>query len=373
MGIVLYHRFYRERPFPLSSSLLPAGTINRLFTLCQTPRSRVLRLNRAQSQRRHLYFWIAKLTASPQLRPLSDADLTEHAALLYRAFNTWYWNHGWGKDYFSCSPQETAIFFQTYNDLTPGHSIAAFDPHNGKMMGACFYHPREHHVSLGIMGVDPDYSGRGIGRRLVNHILDFTREQGYRACRLVSSAINMDSFSLYNRAGFVPRVSCHDMVIAVPHAGLPDAPGCDAARVRDATLADVPAMGELEMEVSAIRREVDYRYAITNPRGALHAAVYENDQHGIDGFMISVKHPALNMLGPCVARTEEVALALIQKEAARFGGTSALLVIPMEKRKMVEQLYAWRAINVETHLKSVWGHFPGFKGVSLPSFLPETG
>jgi GNAT superfamily N-acetyltransferase len=307
------------------------------------------------------------------LRPLNNSNIEEHANLLYDAFNSWYWKHGWGKDYFGCRPDEVSIFYQIYNDLTPSCSIAAFDKTNGQMMGACFYHPREHHVSLGIMSVHPDYGGRGVGRRLVNYILDFTKKHDFKSCRLVSSAINMDSFSLYTRAGFIPRAMYHDMVINMSAHGL-DAPSVQGEeRVRKAVLHDITQMGELEMEVSGIKREIDYRYAIENPRGVLHASVYENDQKNIDGFMISVKHPALNMLGPCVARNEDIAIALIRKEIERFRGTWVLFSIAMENRKMVEQMYAWKALNVETHLKNVWGQFPGFHGISMPSFLPETG
>lgn len=89
--------------------------------------------------------------------------------------------------------------------------------------------------------------------------------------------------------------------------------------------------------------------------------------------MISVKHRALNMLGPCVARTEEVAISLIKKEIERFKGTWVLFTVPMEKRRIVEKMYALDAINVETHLKEVWGEFTNFNGISMPSFLPETG
>ena len=307
------------------------------------------------------------------LRPLNGEDVAEHADLLYSSFNTWYWKHGWGKDYFGCSPQETSIFYDIYNDLTPGCSIAAFDSETERMMGSCFYHPREQHVSLGIMSVHPNYSGRGVGRQLVNYILDYTKDNDYKSCRLVSSAINMDSFSLYNRAGFIPRETYHDMVINVPNEGLDDVADKENENIREAKITDIGKMGDLEMEISGIRREIDYRYSIENPRGVLHASIYENDQNSIEGFMISVKHPALNMLGPCVARTEEVAIALIRKEIERFKGTWVLFSIPMEKRKMVEQMYSWKAINVETHLKEVWGEFPGFNGISMPSFLPETG
>jgi hypothetical protein len=239
-------------------------------------------------------------------------------------------------------------------------------------VGACFYHPRETHVSLGIMCTHKDYWGKGIGKAMVDYILKFTKENNYKSCRLVGSAINMNSFSLYNRSGFVPRVSYHDMVINVSDNTLKfHASGED--RVRNALPEDVTGMGNLEMEISGIRREIDYHYAIDNPRKVLHASVYENAQGSIDGFMISVKHPALNMLGPCVARSEEIALALIRKELKRFKGTWVLLVVPMEKGKMVEQLYKWGAVNVETHIKQVWGEFQGFKGVNMPSFLPETG
>jgi GNAT superfamily N-acetyltransferase len=307
------------------------------------------------------------------LRPLKDSDIAEHADLLYRSFNTWYCQHGWGKDYFGCSPQETSIFYDIYNDLTPGHSIAAFDKVSDQMMGSCFYHPREHHVSLGIMSVHPDYVERGVGRYLVNHILDYTKDNNYKSCRLVSSAMNMNSFSLYNRAGFIPRVTYQDMIINVPEDGIGNISVKGEDYIREAVIDDIERMGNLEIETSSIKREIDYRYAIENTRGVLHALVYENDQKGIDGFMISVKHPALNMLGPCVARTEEIAIALIKKEIERFKGTWVLFSIPVDKRKMVEQMYAWKGINVETHLKSVWGEFNEFNGISMPSFLPETG
>lgn len=305
------------------------------------------------------------------LRPLADTDVPEYAEMLFSSFNAFYRKLGWKDNYFACQAQDTRVFYDIYNDLNPGCSIAAFAGDTGPMMGACFYHPREHHVSLGIMAVNPDYFGQGVGKALVNHILGYTKEAGYRSCRLVGSAINMDSLSLYNRAGFVPQATYHDMLVAVPEMGLVDC--ATGAAVRDATLADIDAMGDLEFEVSGIRRTVDYRYAIENPRGILHAAVIEDGQNGIDGLMISIRHPALNMLGPCVARTEEATIALIQKELDRFRGSSALLVVPMNKRKLVRQLYAWGAVNVETHLKQVWGEFRDFKGVNMPSFLPETG
>ena len=313
------------------------------------------------------------MSAQPSyvLRPLTDDDVVEYSDMLFNAFNIWYWKHGLNKDFYQCEPIEVSIFYDIYSDISPGCSVAAFHKKTGRMMGACFYHPREYHVSLGIMCVHPNYSRQGVGRAMVDHILDFMRQNDYKACRLVSSALNLDSFSLYNRAGFVPRGVYQDMVMDVPENGLDvSVPG--EASVRAATFDDVSKMGELEMEISGIKRENDFRYSIENPRGVLHATVYENSQRGVDGFMISTKHAAINILGPCVARSEEIAIALIRRELERFRGITALFVIPMQKRVMVEQLYEWKAINVETHLKEVWGEFQEYKGISMPSYLPET-
>jgi ribosomal protein S18 acetylase RimI-like enzyme len=306
------------------------------------------------------------------LRPLTGDDRDAYASMLHRSFNTWYGAHGWPSDYFRCAPEQAGIFLDIYNDISPGGSIAAFDSGSGKLMGACFYHPREHHVSLGVMSVHPDYFQRGVGRALVNHIVDYADSHQYAALRLVSSAMNMDSFSLYNRSGLIPHGSYHDMVLPVPSAGLQlSYPQRD--QVRTAGPADVDAMTLLEMEVSGISRSNDYRYAIENPRGVLQALVIESSDGAIDGFMISIRHPALNMLGPCVARSEQAALALLLQATERFRGEVPLFVVPMDKRELVETLYAWGARNVETHLFQVRGKFQAFNGVSLPSFLPETG
>lgn len=307
------------------------------------------------------------------LRALYKEDREAYADMLYRSFNSWYARRGWDGDYFRCAPSEAGIFFDIYHDLTPGCSIAAFDRASGSIAGACFFHPREHHVSLGIMSVHPDFFGCGVGRLLMHEIIDFSERTETPAIRLVGSAVNMDSFSLYNRSGFIPRQFYQDMLLAIPTGGLGAAP-VGRERVRPARTDDVAAMRRLELELSGICREPDYRYAIDNPRGVLEASIIEAyDGTGIDGFVMSVKHPALNMIGPLVARCETDAAALIAQASERFRGKTVLLAAPADCRHIVEMLYAWGGRNVETHLFQVRGQFQPFAGVNLPSFLPETG
>ncbi len=306
-----------------------------------------------------------------ELRPLLEKNKSEYAELLYNSFNVWYRQHGRDEDYFKGGPQDTEIFFDIYNDLDPGCCIVAVDKNTKRLVGCCFYHPREYHVSLGVMSVHPDYFGCGIGKLLVNYIVDYT-ESNNKALRVVSSAVNIDSFSLYNKAGILPRHLYHNMIIEVSAKGLNKTVDC-IENVRPAQIADIPAMMKLEMEVSGISREKDFHYTIENRLGIFQTSVIDGKNGSIDGFMISLKHTLLNMIGPGVALTEEAAIGLILHESNRYKGEKAILLIPMDRRKIVEKMYECNAKNSETYLFQVRGEFKPFNGVNIPSFLPETG
>ncbi len=306
-----------------------------------------------------------------RIRTMTDADRSEIAELIYVSLNYWYQAHG-RPPIFTTGPSGTEVFYDVYSALEPGCGVVAENERTGRLMGSCFYHPRPRHVGLGIMNVHPNYFGAGVGRALLQHIVEFTDRNGYKALRLTQSAFNLDSYSLYTRAGFVPRCAFQDVVVPVPPNGMnATAPGAD--RVREATLADVPAMAGLETEVSGITREQDYRYAIENKLGFWHAAVYENEDGKLDGFMISSLHHPMNMLGPCVARSEAEAAALIVRELDVHRGRTPWFVVPAGCGTLVRQLYDWGARNCELHLCHVRGEFQPFRGVSMPTFLPETG
>lgn len=304
------------------------------------------------------------------LRSMTDADQSEVADLIYISINHWYQTHG-APAIFQGGPEVARVFYDVYNDLTPGRSVVAVSPTSGRIMGSCFFHPREHHLSLGIMTVHPNYFGRGVGGRLLQHIIEFADTNNFPAIRLTQSALNVDSFSLYNRAGFVPRYSYQDMFLNVPDTGMRSTvTGTD--RVRPATLDDVPQMAAVEWDVSGITRELDYRYCIENQRQMWHSYVIEAGDGTLDGFLIASDHPASNMLGPCVARNEDAAIALLHVAFNGFPGRCPVCVVPMDQQKLVRQMYDWGAKNCEMHFCQVRGEFQPFRGVNIPAFLPET-
>lgn len=303
------------------------------------------------------------------LRPMEPADWPAVAELIRVSTNEWYVAHGMSA-IFTGDPSATLLFCEVYEALDPGCCVLAAEAGTGRLMGSCFYHPRETHVSLGIMNVHPKCFGQGVAKTVLGHIIGFAEQQG-KPLRLVSSALNLDSFSLYTRAGFVPRAAFQDMLITVPESGLAAcAPGID--RVRDATLDDVAAMAALEMDVSHIRRDKDYRYFIENAAGIWHTSVSENDSGGIDGFLVSVAHPGCNMLGPGVMRAPEHAAALALAELNHHAGRSLVFLVPVDCGELVTQAYAWGARNCEIHFAQVRGHYEPFSGVVMPTFMPET-
>jgi GNAT superfamily N-acetyltransferase len=305
-----------------------------------------------------------------RLRTATSSDRYEVAELICVSLNYWHQKRA-NPPMFRSGPEPADVFWQVYDALDPGCCVVAENPVTGRLMGSCFYHPREHHVSLGIMNVHPNYFGRGVARELVKFITDFADHNGYPAVRLVQSAMNLDSFSLYTRAGFVPRLAYQDLLLRVPESGL----GVEiphAQLIRPATLDDVPAMIELEMEVSGICREKDYRYFLANESGLWQSLVHEGPGGRLEGFLFSVKHAVLPMIGPGVTRTWQQADSLVLTALDRYRGGAALFLVPVECDQMVQRMYALGARNNEIHFAQVRGQYQPFRGVTLSTFLPES-
>ena len=303
------------------------------------------------------------------LRNTAPSDRLEVADLIYLSTNHWYQVHG-RPAVFTGGPAVAAVYFDVYEALDPGCGVVAVHNETGRIIGSCFYHPRETHVSLGIMNSHPSHAGTGVARALLARIIDFA-EGRRQPLRLVFSAMNLDSFSLYTRAGFVPRGAYQDMLLAVPPKGL-RIKALLRQWVRPARISDVAAMGELEMEVAGIRREKDYRRFIQNPDGFWHVSVMEARDGGLQGFCASCSHPGCNMIGPCVARGAKQAAALVAAELDRHRGRTPVFLVPVDCPELVWAAYRWGARNCEIHFSQVRGPAQPIRGVLMPTFLPET-
>lgn len=296
------------------------------------------------------------------MRPGEESAI---AALIHRSTNAWY-QKKLGYEIFTGEPEDCRIFPETYEALDSGCCLVA--EIDGKVAGCCFYHPRDTHFGLGIMAVSPDFTSQGVARGLLDEVIE---RAGDLPVRLVSSALNLDSFSLYTRAGFVPVAVYQDMRIPADHP-LPPPPGVPGS-VRPAVIGDLFAMADIEQEVAGIRRGKDLAYFVKNADGHWKTYVHLDSSGRIDGWLTSVDHPGCRMIGPGAMRDDGATLALLHVQLSQDRGGPPVFLIPTHEFGIVAELYRWGARNVELHFAQVRGSSAPPDGIIMPSFLPESG
>ena len=306
-----------------------------------------------------------------RLRSLTPDDWQELASLIHASLSVWYRTH-LNIERFGPDPSPLRVIPELYETLDPGCCLVAEDEETGRLAASVFYHPRETHWAIGIVNSHPDFGGRGVARQVMEAVIALAKEDG-KPVRLVSSAMNLDSFSLYTRLGFVPQMTFQDLKFQVPAEGLPPfaAPGLT---VRPATLTDVPRVADLELRLNGIRREKDYRHFVENAQQCWRLWLAERADGRLAGFLAAVVHPCSQMIGPGVMEDEPTAMILLHRLLdTEFRGRPVVCLVPVHCAALVQQCYTWGGRNVEMHLASVLGHAPPMRGVTFPTFMPETG
>jgi len=302
--------------------------------------------------------------------PLTAADHEPIARLLHRALVHWYESRLGQGARFGDSPDPFTLFPDVYEALDPGECVTARTD-SGEIVGVCFSHERETHVSVGIVATSPDAGGRGIAKKMMSLVLEKAKRLG-KPARLVSSLLNLDSFSLYTRLGFVPGAIFQDLLITVPESGMAVAAPTGIERVREAVLADAPRIADFEQSQQGIRREKDFAFFVRNEVGAWRLLVSETADGTVNGFLGMSTHPSCTMIGPGVAADEETAIALLWKALDGLRGKTLVFLAPCAASTLVRTAYAWGARNVELHVAQSTAPVAGAKGIVFPTFMPET-
>ena len=224
-----------------------------------------------------------------ELFPPEPEDLPELGRICYRAFESIARPHGFEPDF---SDFETAILaVQMISRLPGGFSVAA--RLDGRLVGSNFLLASDNIAGVGPITVDPAEHSRGIGRKLMQAVLDHATARGLERVRLMQDSYNSASLSLYASLGFDVRET-----VGLLRAG---PAGAVDPTVRPATPADLDALAQLCVTHYRVNRRGELGMWI---HLGLPVLVREVDGR-LRSYLVAGK------LGHGVSESEDDALALI--------------------------------------------------------------
>lgn len=182
---------------------------------------------------------------SVKVRPASSADLEACGRILYEAFKDIAERHRFQPD-FPTVENATNIIQGLIEDPSTFGVVAE---HDGQIAGSSFMSEHDPIRAVGPVSVDPRYQGLGIGRRLMEAIIE--RGRGGAGMRLTQDAFNTASLSLYASLGFEVK---EPLVLMEGHCR-GDLPS--GVEVRPMLETDVRACAELCARVYGARRTHD--------------------------------------------------------------------------------------------------------------------
>ncbi len=122
---------------------------------------------------------------------------------------------------------------------------------DGKPLACNFGDERDEVVGIGPVAVAVDQQGRGLGRQVMEALIERSERDGFTSLRLLQSAYNMQSFALYHRLGF----EVQDMLAIMK--GRPAADEQPTDTIRAYAPADLDACDALHRDVMGFGRRHD--------------------------------------------------------------------------------------------------------------------
>jgi len=226
-----------------------------------------------------------------QLRRGTDADATAAGDICYRAFKTIAEAHNFIPDIPSA---EDGVGLVGHFIQHPGlYDVIA--ELNGRVVGSNFLDERNDIFGIGPITVDPTVQNDGVGRALMQAVMQRAEERRCAGTRLVQSAYHNRSLALYLKLGFWAREQLVCLQGPAPGGSVTGFP------VRRAESSDLRACNRLCQQVHGHDRSGELQDAIA------HGSAILVERHGrITGYASSI-----SFLGHAVAESDEDLKALI--------------------------------------------------------------
>jgi len=286
------------------------------------------------------------LTSAVRTRRATPADAADCGRIFYEAFVAINQSHNF--------PPELPALEAGVGILQMLFSHPSFycvvAERDGRIVGSNCLDERSAIAGLGPVSVDPKVQNSGIGRILMQTLIDHAREQRFAGVRLLQSTFHSRSLALYAKLGFDVREPMSVM------QGRPKVRAINGYPVRRAAEGDLDACNRLCEQVHGYNRSVELREGIDHGT----ARVVER------GGRITSYASAFGYLGHAVAQSNEDLQALI---AAAEDVSGAGIVVPTRNA----EVFRWCLNNGMTIFQPMtlmtMGLYNEPAGAYLPSVL----
>lgn len=198
-------------------------------------------------------------------------------------------------------------------------------------------------ATVGMIIVDADYRGQGLGARLVDALL---AGAGNRSVILNATP---DGLELYRRRGFESfGLTCQHQGIAAPVAS-----ERAALRIEPATAADRPALAAIDRKASGMPR--DRLLEALAECGSIW--VLRDDSDAVQGYAVCREFGRGHVIGPLIAPGPEEAAALVSAAMAHLAGRFVRVNTP-EAAGLGPWLETQGLIRVDAEEAMVRGQLP---------------
>ena len=238
------------------------------------------------------------------IRPATPADAPSAGQICFDAFTTISRAHNFPPD---LPAVEHALHLMTMFFSAPGFFCIVAEE-NSRILGSNCLDERAIVHGIGPITVDTATQNRGVGRLLMQSVLDRSASQHAAGVRLVQAGFHNRSLSLYTTLGFDVR---EPLACMQGRASTREIPGCT---VRPATPADLAACNALSIAVHGFDRGADLAQCIEQGT----AVVTERDGR------ITAYTNILGFFGHATAETTPDLCALIAA-ADTFAGPGILV------------------------------------------------
>jgi predicted N-acetyltransferase YhbS len=186
------------------------------------------------------------------LRPATPADAPICGRICFDAFSTINQTHGFPCD-FPGPEASTGLLSMMFS--APGFYCVVAEA-DGRILGSNCLDQRSTIAGVGPITVDPATQNSGIGRALMQDVMDRAAQQRAAGIRLVQASFHNRSLSLYTRLGFDIR---EPLACLQGRTNQRTVAGCT---VRPATPADLDACNALSYRVHGFDRGADLQQSI---------------------------------------------------------------------------------------------------------------